>query len=203
MSQEFDKEYWEKHWTGGHSGALPAHPALRTELSGLQPGTALEAGSGEGAEAIWLADHGWDVTAVDISARALARSGERAASKTGHGAVRWVEGDLTAWEPARPFDLITTFYAHPTMPQHAFYERLSHWVASRGTLLIVGHLHGEHQGREHPENAVTEPERIRALLDPATWMVHTAEARERTVTIGDRTTSLHDVVVRAERVAQS
>ena len=42
------------------------------------PGTALDAGCGEGAEATWLASRGWDVTAADISAEALARAAARA-----------------------------------------------------------------------------------------------------------------------------
>ena len=53
---------------------------LRTTdlLSELTPGTALDAGCGAGAEAIWLAAAGWQVTAADISSQSLARAAERA-----------------------------------------------------------------------------------------------------------------------------
>jgi hypothetical protein len=54
-----------------------------------------------------------------------------------------VEADLTSWEPGRQFELVATSYAHPAMPQLAFYARISGWVAPAGRLLIVGHL------REH------------------------------------------------------
>lgn len=202
MSREFDHDYWASHWGSarGENG-LPAHPALDSEIAGLRPGTAVDAGSGEGAEAVWLAARGWEVTAVDISAHAVRRAATRFASDPGVGSVSWVEADLTAWEPAQQFDLVTTFYAHPAMPQHAFYERISRWVARGGTLLIVGHHDGHGHGHAHPENAVTGPERIRALLDPADWVVRTAEIRDRTVAprSGARI-ALRDVIVRAERI---
>jgi SAM-dependent methyltransferase len=201
MNDEFDKAYWETHWQGAAEAVrLPAHPALETEIAGLPAGVALDAGSGEGAEALWLAARGWDVTAVDISAEALRAAAERA---PGEADVTWIEADLTTWEPGRSFDLVTTFYAHPTIPQLAFYERIARWVAPGGTLLIVGHdSHGHSHGHGygHPDNAVTAPDAIRALLDADEWVVQTAEVRERTV--GERHGHgmlLRDVVVRALR----
>ena len=79
MTDELDKADWETHWVRAAAGAasLPPHPALETEIAGLLPGTALDAGTGEGAEAAWLAARGWDVTAVDISAKALRAAAER------------------------------------------------------------------------------------------------------------------------------
>src|SRR5262249_49632970 len=38
------------------------------ELAGLAAGRALDLGTGEGRNAIWLAERGWQVTAVDFSA---------------------------------------------------------------------------------------------------------------------------------------
>jgi SAM-dependent methyltransferase len=201
MSHEFDKGYWQQHWNDTHpAGGMPPHPALDTELSGHGPGTALDAGAGEGAEAAWLASRGWNVTAVDISSEALRRASER--FSTVASSVTWVEADLTVWQPPRPFDLVTTFYAHPTIPQLAFYERISRWVAPSGTLLIVGHhhAHGHAERHGHPQSAVTGPELIRELLDPAAWQVETAEVRERSVaTPAGHATTLHDVVFRARR----
>ncbi|WP_067196158.1 class I SAM-dependent methyltransferase [Microbacterium sp. XT11] len=204
MSERFDAEHWEDHWVQASSRApLPAHPALAAELSTLTPGSALDAGSGEGAEAVWLARHGWAVTAVDISATAVARA-VAAADASG---VDWVQADLTRWEPDRQYDLVTTFYAHPTMGQDAFYHRISRWVAPGGTLLIVGHDHhapGHHGAPAHPEGSVTAPERIRGVLDPPLWTIRTAGVRERDAGVhGGHRMVLRDVVVRAERTAPS
>ena len=84
MTQDhaFDKDYWDQHWEHDRPQAAatpPANPYLIRETSDLVPGTALDAGCGEGAEAIWLASRGWHVTAADIAAEALARAASRAA----------------------------------------------------------------------------------------------------------------------------
>ena len=197
----FDQPYWEQHWDR-RSGLTdtPPNPYLARELDGLTPGSALDAGCGAGAEAVWLAERGWRVTAVDISVEALALAGGRAAA----GHVRWVQADLTSWQPEGQFDLVTTSYAHPAMPQLEFYDRIAEWVASGGTLLIVGHLHdaGPHgHGHGHadgpPAEASATAAAVVSRLDDAAWEVVTADERHRTV--AGREARLHDVVVRAVR----
>lgn len=190
---DFDKSYWERHWGEGTStGAAPANPYLSAELAELLPGTALDAGCGAGAEATWLAAAGWQVTAVDISAAALARASSRAAGTSG---ITWVEADLSVWTPPASYDLVTTHYAHPAMPQLNFYERVSGWVAPGGTLLVVGHRHTHHG--HHPEEATATAAGITAFLDAEQWEVVTAVETERTMP--GREEPLHDVVVRARR----
>jgi SAM-dependent methyltransferase len=212
MTHGFDQDYWERHWQQAHRDgpAAAPNPYLAREISGLAPGTALDAGCGAGAEAFWLASRGWQVTAADIAPAALARATGSEASER----VRWVEADLTTWVPGVRFDLVTTHYAHPAMPQLAFYERISGWVAPGGTLLIVGHLHtaanGEHghhsaagadpHAHQPPAEASVTLAGITAGLDGADWTVVTAEENRRTVTGPDgQARTLHDVVVRATR----
>jgi SAM-dependent methyltransferase len=220
MEHPFDKDYWETHWreVGGTGPDLAANPYLVREVTGLAPGTALDAGCGEGAEAIWLAQSGWDVTAADISATALALAAERAPVGPGRSLIDWVEADLSVWDPERQFDLVMTHYAHPALPQLVFYERIANWVAPSGTLLIVGHLHHHHDHdhehdheheREHghqddsldpPEETLVTADAVTALLDPDVWDVVTADEASRQMTRGDgRTVELHDVIVRATR----
>lgn len=188
----FDGAYWEAHWVeAAPDGAAPPNPHL-AELVGLAPGTALEAGCGEGGEAIALAELGWRVTAADVSAEALARARRR----PGADAVEWRQADLGSWAPAEPFDLVTTFYAHPAMPQLDFYARIAGWVAPGGTLLIVGHQHDH----GHPEQASASAEAVVARLDADEWTVAAAfERPRRAVAPGGREIELHDVVVRAVR----
>ncbi|URN08221.1 methyltransferase domain-containing protein [Actinomadura madurae] len=216
MEHEFDKDYWERHWQDESGPASMAghspNPYLAREAGDLVPGTALDAGCGAGAEAIWLASRGWRVTAADISSAALARAAERAAaSGVASGAangvserLRWVEADLSVWTPDTRFDLVTTHYAHPAMPQLDFYARIAGWVAPGGTLLIVGHLHrhGHDEGSGHfpPAEASATAAAITARLDRTAWDVVTAEETDRTLTgHGGGETVLHDVVVRAVR----
>ncbi len=99
MTHSFDKDYWDQHWKGDRAGdpaamaASPPHPHLVKEIDALTPGTALEAGCGAGAEAIWLAARGWDVTAVDIAEQALARAARRAADAGVADRVHALQGD--------------------------------------------------------------------------------------------------------------
>jgi len=206
MEQEFDEPYWQGHWEGtplrgAADGALPApNPHLVAETRDLRPGTALDAGCGEGDEARWLAAQGWQVTATDISAEALGRAAAHAGTDATQPAIRWVEADLTVWDPGVQFDLVTTHYAHPTLPQLAFYDRLCGWVAPGGTLLIVGHLHGAGHGHGSPEAASVTVSAVTANLAASTWEVITAAERVRTMTASDgRSVRLDDVVVRALR----
>lgn len=191
MTHDFDKDYWERHWQGA-AGGHPVNPYLPLETDALPPGTALDAGCGAGAEARWLAARGWQVTAVDISTEALARAGS-------DDRVRWVEADLVTWRPDTEFDLVTTHYAHPAMPQLEFYDRIAEWVAPGGTLLIVGHVHAHGHGHEPPAEASATASAITARLDEAVWEVVTARETQRT--LPGHGALLHDVVVRATRRA--
>jgi len=220
MTPDFDKGYWEDHWQPGRPdgpgslGDNPPSPYLAPHLGGLAAGRALDAGCGAGAEAIWLAERGWRVTAADISSQALARAAARAAAAGVAELVDWVEADLSVWDPGHDFDLVMTHYAHPSIPQLEFYDRLAAWVAPAGTLLIVAHLrqhdgdggHGHGHGHDQQPSAeasVTAAD-ITARLDPAAWQVVTAQEQSRTMTgEGGREVPLRDVVVRAARRSPS
>lgn len=210
MTHSFDKDYWERHWeqprdaAPDDAGSSGPNPHLVRAASGLAPGTALDAGCGTGAEARWLAAHGWQVTGADVSGAALAQASQRAERQSVSAGVTWVEADLTSWEPGLQFSLVTTTYAHPAMPQLAFYGRISKWVAPGGTLLIVGHLqraasagHGHHP----PVEATATLADITRTLDAAAWSIESAEEITRTLRGpgGGRAFPLHDVVVRASR----
>lgn len=209
MTHEFDKGFWERHWEKGRAGnpgsmaGNPPNPYLIRETSGLTPGNALDAGCGSGAEAIWLASHGWRVTAADISSEALARAAERETASGARKCVQWVEADLSDWNPGTQFDLVMTHYAHPAMPQLEFYDRIAGWVAPGGTLLIVGHLHtpdSTSHGHRPPAEAASTAATITERLDSSEWEIVTAEEELRELAGHEgQTVPLHDVVVRATR----
>lgn len=185
LHQDFGQRFWEQQYrdrTGHHPG--DPNEQLVAEVSGLATGTALDAGCGEGRDAIWLASRGWHVTAVDFSPTALRRARERAAAASPGVAhlIAWVPADLTVWTPERDsFDLVTAQYVHvPAASSELLVSQLAAAVAPGGTLLIVGH---------HPSDLTTTmargtapelyltAEQVLATLEPDRWEVAVAEAR--------------------------
>lgn len=204
MTHAFDKEYWEHHWDDRTSRTVAANPYLVQETAGSMPGSALDAGCGVGAEAIWLAEQGWRVTGADISAAALDAAAKQARSAGVD--VTWIEADLTTWNPTDRWDLVTTHYAHPSIPQLEFYRHIAQWVAPGGSLLIVGHLHdgGHHHSHgddeQPPHEATVTATDITALFDASSWRIDTALERSRTVGgTGVHSKTLRDAVVRLTR----
>ena len=103
----YDRSYWEQLWAKTlreHPDKVAQRPPnahLIAEVAGLRPGRALDAGCGHGTETLWLAAQGWEVTAVDFSASALAHARSTAEALGADIAERiaWVEGDLAVWTP--------------------------------------------------------------------------------------------------------
>ena len=144
----FDQRFWEERWSQvlrDHRDQVARRPPnewLVTELANLSPGFALDAGCGHGAEALWLAARGWRVTAVDLSATALALARSRAEALGMDIAERidWVEGDLSTWAPQpERYDLVVSLYVHVAGSVDATVQRLAAAVAPGGTLFMVGH----------------------------------------------------------------
>ncbi|WP_151082648.1 class I SAM-dependent methyltransferase [Nocardioides cynanchi] len=146
--ESFDRDSWERRWDQvqrEHSHQVAARPpsaTLRSEVAGLPSGRALDAGCGHGAESLWLAGRGWQVTAVDFSRTALdlGRTLADAAGPVVADRITWVEGDLGRWTPeVGAFDLVSCLYVHVTGSVDELIRRLGAGVTPGGTLLLVGH----------------------------------------------------------------
>lgn len=204
--REFDRHYWEQRYQGaGSASESEANPHLTGELAGLKPGMALDAGCGEGAEAIWLARHGWRVTAVDIAAAAVARGREQA-DRAGHeitGRIDWHTADLTQWDAGVDrFDLVCACYVHPVDSNDILFDRLAAAVAPGGTLFIVGHAPGDHESAAHTSasHVHVTAEQIAAGLAPDRWDIQLVESRTRSVVRPDgEAITLRDSVFRARK----
>jgi SAM-dependent methyltransferase len=109
------------------------------ELTGLAPGRALDLGAGEGRNAVWLAEQGWQVTAVDFSPVGLVK-GRRLADARGV-TVEWVTEDLRDYQPApRAYDLVLVAYLQLRQAELAgVLHGARAALAPGGTLLVVGH----------------------------------------------------------------
>lgn len=208
LAEMFTEAYWDERyrtrdalWSGRPNATLVA------EVSGLPPGQALDAGCGEGADSIWLAGQGWQVTGVDISAVALDRAAGHAAAAGPDiaGRITWQRVDLLDWDPGRDScDLATAHFMHfpPGLRDDAF-RSLAAAVRPGGTLLIVGH-HASDIGtvpRPPVPDLFFSGDDIAALLDPAGWDVITnaAPGRETTHPEHGNQVTVHDAVLRARR----
>ncbi|GAA1695396.1 class I SAM-dependent methyltransferase [Glycomyces endophyticus] len=176
------------------------NPVLVHEVEDLDAGQALDVGCGEGGDAIWLAERGWRVTAVDLSRVAL----ERAAAAGAHVAdrVSWSQGDLvTAPPPARVFDLVSAQY-FPILRAdgEGVVRALLDAVAPGGTLLVVGHARppGPDAGGDFAFDDFVHPGDIAAALGDG-WTVEADETRPRTTPPPEGAHHTHDTVLLARR----
>jgi SAM-dependent methyltransferase len=196
---EWDSRYADRQllWSGRPNGALVA------EVAGLTPGRALDVGCGEGADAVWLARSGWDVTAIEVSGVALARAAEHA--RDAGLPVRWVHAELTqaALAPAS-FDLVSAQYpALLRTPDAAAERALLEAVAPGGVLLLVHHAGMDtqqaHDSGFDPADYVW-PSMVAAFLDDD-WEVEVDEQRPRVAPDGGAGAHhTDDLVLRVRRL---
>lgn len=199
------QEYWDERYGGEPVWSGRPNALLVRYAAGLPPGVALDVGSGEGADVLWLAQRGWTVTGADISPVALARSA-RLATQAGAGIaarITWQQADVLTWVPPQAsFDFVTAQFMHlPGPEREAAHRRLAAAVRPGGTLLIVGH---------HPDDLVTVPrpfpagmlatgEEMAHVLDPAGWEIETAEPQREATGPEGTPVTLRDAVLRAVR----
>ena len=136
------KEHWEKHygerdrvWSGS------VNVQFADVAANLTPGRALDLGCGEGADAVWLAERGWDVVAVDISDTALGRAEAAAQSRGVADRIEFVQLDLSDDFPDGPFDLISSQFLHSTvyLDRRKAFLNAAAALRAGGRLVIVDH----------------------------------------------------------------
>ncbi|WP_345063043.1 class I SAM-dependent methyltransferase [Leifsonia kafniensis] len=194
----WDQRYADREhlWSGKPNATLV------TEARGLRAGRALDVGCGEGADALWLAEHGWDVTALDVSQVALDRAVLQA--EVLGARVRWLHsGLIEAALPPASFDLVSAQYpALLRTDDNAAEFALLNAVAPGGVLLIVHHpVPRTEEASAHgfdPHDYVS-PATVAALLDDR-WRIEVNETRPRHLTAGAGAHHTEDIVVRARRL---
>ncbi|MFE9651236.1 class I SAM-dependent methyltransferase [Streptomyces sp. NPDC006365] len=177
-----DAASWDERYRGSEL-VWKAEPNrfVAEELGGLKPsGRAVDCAAGEGRNAVWLAQRGWEVDAVDFSAVALEKA-ERLAADQGVR-LRTMHTDLTLWAPEEAgYDLALIAYLHLPWPQMAqVLPRAADAVRSGGTLLLVGH------DAANPERGYGGPQDPRVLYTPEQvadlWRPYADILRAETVT---------------------
>ena len=197
----FAREDWNARYAGTEL-LWTAQPnrLFAAEVEGLPAGRALDVACGEGRNAVWLAERGWRVTAIDFSDVALAK-GARLAESRGVE-VEWIVGDVLTHElGTQAFDLVAVLYLQ--LP-HAELVRVLRSAAAAlapgGTLVVIGHdttnLTDGYGGPHDPSVLFTPDDVVSELGD---LEVERAEAVRRAVALEAGEATAIDAFVRAHR----
>ena len=195
-SDEWDGRYADSEflWT------VTPNRFVVQELSGLPPGQALDLACGEGRNAVWLAQRGWRVTAVDFSSVGLRKARQLAAERD--VAVDWVLADLLDYQPpANAYELAFVAYLHIAADERAAVLRNAcSALAAGGEILVIGHdLANLSEGVGGPQDPAVlyTPEVIAAELPGLS--VQRAERVRRPVEVDGVVHDAIDTLVRATR----
>lgn len=178
---------WEDRYTEADriwSGRVNATTAAM--VGALARGTVLEIGCGEGADAVWLAEHGWTVTAVDVSPTAIAR-GQAAARERGLD-IDFRAIDAVGSLPDSAYGLVVSSFLHSwevDFPRIQILRDAAARVAPGGRMLVVSHAAAPPWAPEHAAHlpSMRSPAEELELLafDPDEWVVERVELRPRAV----------------------
>ncbi|HXJ84784.1 MAG TPA: class I SAM-dependent methyltransferase [Candidatus Methylomirabilis sp.] len=201
-TSDLERARWNRRYASADRHATPVPSRfLVTEVSGMPPGRALDLACGAGRNAVWLAEHGWHVTAVDFSDTGLGIARELARAR--HVEVEWIEADVVGWLPrSRAYDLVCVLYLQVRAGERR--AALGHAVdalAPGGTLLVVGHdLSNLTEGWGGPSQAdvLFTPEDI--VAEVGSLRVEKAERVRRPVEEGGTLHEAIDALVRARRL---
>lgn len=203
-STDWDARYREKDrlWSGDPNEALVQY------ASDLTPGKALDVGCGEGADALWLAEKGWQVTGIDLSSVAISRAKESAAVRNLNVEFQVRDVATVVEDAPGTFDLVTAFFIHSRDDQQRAetLRATAKLVKPGGRVLLVSHAvtppwaqHRRDDGSSARKFEKTTKSEI-AALGIGDWHIEIAEEYERPVTGPDgEQTTMKDAVVRAHK----
>jgi len=142
MSMSEAQQVWEEHYTERNrvwSGR--ANVRLVEVAESLPPGRVLDLGCGEGGDAMWLAERGWHVTAVDISQTALDRAAADARARNVLERIDFQRHDLPHTFVDGAFDLVSAQFLHSMveLDRPRLLRMAAEALSAGGTLLIVDH----------------------------------------------------------------
>lgn len=183
------------------------NPVLAQVASSRPPGRALDLGCGEGADAIWLAEHGWRVHAIDASSVAVFRGHREVHRRHPHQPpswnISWQVADLVSLELPEDatYDLVSLQFLHLDQGARAVvWQKARDAVAPGGSLLIVGHSIRDHEvGIRRPSKPLLFSLDTFESLSLDGWSTVRVEEVARRTSRGDSTVEVWDVVLLATR----
>ncbi|MDA1075466.1 MAG: class I SAM-dependent methyltransferase [Proteobacteria bacterium] len=160
---ETKRQLWNDRYSGREL-IWSAGPNLTfsEQVADLQPGRALDVACGEGRNAIWLAEKGWDVTAIDFSDVGIDKA-RQIAERRGVS-VNWIVGDVSTHAlPAAQFDLVAVLYLHTSLKEREMWlANVLASVAPGGRFLYIGH---DQSNIEHGVGGPKDPDLLPTLKE--------------------------------------
>jgi ubiquinone/menaquinone biosynthesis C-methylase UbiE len=137
-SDKWDERYRAASADSGRLWSVAPHHTIQELIATLDAGRALDLATGDGRNAIFLAQGGWDVTGVDFSAEGIRLARQRAYELGAQ--VQWVVADARSYQPDGGFDLVVVTYLHlPEAEIRTVLRAAASWIAPGGHLLVLGH----------------------------------------------------------------
>jgi SAM-dependent methyltransferase len=110
-----DAAFWDSRYAGADYAYGEAPNAFLASLNLAGPGRALVPGDGEGRNGVYLAERGFAVETLDLSAQGVAKARRLAARRGVKLDAR--QADATAWDwPVGTYDLVALLYLHLSAP---------------------------------------------------------------------------------------
>lgn len=199
-----EREDWnERYRTAQLIWTAEPNRFLAEEAAGLSPGRALDLAAGEGRNAVWLAERGWTVRAVDFSDVALVKARQLARERGVAERVELQQADLRGYELGeRVFDLVAVAYFQiPQAELAPILARAARAVSPGGTFLLVGHdstnLVRGYGGPRSPDVLYTAEQVVAAIGGEIE--IEKATTVDRPVRTDEGTRIAIDCLVRARR----
>ncbi|MFJ2770973.1 SAM-dependent methyltransferase [Streptomyces sp. NPDC087300] len=187
--------FWDTVYTDRPAPADPRPNARLVEtVTALPPGDALDLGCGGGGDALWLAEQGWQVTALDVSAVATAALTEKARARGLSDRITAVPHDARDALPDLHLDLVTAHYFQTPYEQDRtpVLNAAAALLRPGGRLLVVDHgSTAPWSWNQDPDVRYATPQEVAALLDlaPGLWEIERADAPTRTAVGPDGSTA--------------
>jgi SAM-dependent methyltransferase len=199
-----DRNAWNERYRAADLvwGTEPNRFVAEALADRVPVGRALDLACGEGRNALWLAQRGWQVTAVDLSDVAIERARKLAAAEKLE--VDWVCADLASYEPdPEAFALVVISYLQvPKDARRSVLSRAASALAPGGGLFMIGHARRnltEGVGGPRDPAVLWDPDEIRAELDAAGFRVERCEEVIRPVEGDGAVREAIDVLAEARR----
>lgn len=204
-SRTMEREDWNKRYASEEFiWTANANRFLMAETADLSPGSALDLATGEGRNAVWLAEQGWTVRAVDFSDVAIGKAKRLATVRNVIDEIDFCEEDLRRYEPEfHRFDLVALIYLQiPQADLLPILSRAARAVAPGGTFLLVGHdtenLINGYGGPQSADMLYTAQQVVAALGNEI--VIEKAGRVERPVQTQDGIKVAIDCLVRGKRL---